>query len=225
MKTFRYVDDLPTLKSLKTKEIKGKRYYITPSGKKLPSVTTVLGHFQSQQLQEWRKRVGDEQANKISSRAASRGTAFHNLMENYLRNQNDLFESIMPDMQKAFRDIQMMVDKIDNIHYIEKPLYSEKLGIAGKPDVIAEYDGKLSVIDFKTSSREKREEHIQNYFEQTTAYAEMYEERVGKSIDQVVILISVDQDNPQFFIRNKAKYLPTLREKISLFNKEHPTCK
>jgi hypothetical protein len=222
VKTFTYINGLPELKRLETQEIDGKRYYLTPTGKKLPSITTVLGHFKKQQLKEWRDRVGTEEANKITRRASTRGTKFHNLMEKYLANQNDLFENIMPDMKQAFKDIQKMVDKIDNIHYIECSLYSEKLGVAGRTDVIGEYDRKLSVIDFKTSLREKKEEHIQNYFEQAAAYAEMYEELVGKAIDQIVVLIAVDNlPEPQCFIKQKHHYLPTLIEKINTYRKEH----
>lgn len=225
MKSFHYVDSLPTLSPLKTEEINNKRYYISPTGEKYPSVTTVLGHFQKQQLKEWRARVGEEEANKISRKAATRGTKFHNLMEKYLRNEKNILENIMPDMQQAFFDMKTVVDKIDNIHYIECSLYSTKLKIAGRTDVIAEFDGKLSIIDFKTSLREKQEDKIQNYFEQTTAYAEMYGELVKNPIDQIVVLISVDHiKEPQVFIKNKKEYLESLCDKINTFQKEYGLC-
>jgi genome maintenance exonuclease 1 len=222
MKTFNYVAGLPKLSPLPTEEIDGRRFYVTPDGKKYPSITTVLGHFKKQQLKEWRDRIGHEEAGKITRRASTRGTKFHNLMEKYLRNENDLFENIMPDMKQSFKDIQIMVDKIDNIHYIECPLYSHKLGVAGRTDVIAEFDGKLSVIDFKTSLREKKESHIENYFEQATAYSIMYEELTNQPIEQIVVMISVDNlPEPQLFVKSKKDYINSLVNKIATYRKEN----
>jgi genome maintenance exonuclease 1 len=221
MKTFNYVQGLPNLKPLKTDESSGQRFYITPSGKKLPSVTTVLGHFKKKAIMEWRNRVGAEEANKISTRASVRGTKFHNMMEKYLSNDTTLFENVMPDMKQAFNDVKETVDRIDNIHYIESPLYSESLGLAGRTDVIAEFDDVLSIIDFKTSAREKKEEHITDYFVQATAYAMMYENLVGNPIDQLVIIMSTDGlDKPQLFIKDKNYYIQDLLEKIHLYNEE-----
>jgi genome maintenance exonuclease 1 len=227
MKTFRYVEGLPELKSLPTEQVDGKRYYVTPNGNRLPSVTTVLGHFKKASITEWRNRVGHEEAQKISTRASTRGTKFHNLLEKYLSNQYHnnremLFENIMPDMKQAFHDAEIALDKIDNIHYIETPLWSERLGLAGRTDVIGEYDGVLSIIDFKTSLKEKKEEWIDNYFEQGTAYALMYKERVGIAIQQVVIIISVDGlTEPQVFIKPTIDYVDSLINKIWLYKKEH----
>lgn len=221
MKTFNHVTGLPELKQLETDESTGVRYYIAPDGSRLPSVTTVLGHFKKKSLVEWRKRVGEEEANKVSTRASIRGTKFHNMMEKYLRNDNTLFENVMPDMKQAFNDMRMLVDNIDNIHYIESPLWSSTLGIAGRTDVIAEYNGVLSIIDFKTSLRAKREEDIQNYFQQGTAYALMYEERVGQPIEQIVIMMSVDNYGTQLFIKNKNDYVNELKNLIRLYKEEN----
>lgn len=222
MKTFKYVEGLPELYDLQSEDIEGKRYYNTPTGIKLPSVTTVLGHSKKQFMNEWRNRVGHETAQKITTRASIRGTKFHNMMEKYLRNDNTLFENVMPDMKQAFNDVKNVVDKIDNIHYIESPLYSLQLGVAGRTDCIAEFDGKLSIIDFKTSTKVKREEWIENYFEQGTAYALMYEERTNTPIDQIVIIISVDgETEPQLFIKQKVHYIDSLMTKIHTYNKEH----
>ena len=221
MKTFNYQKGLPELASLPTEEIGGKRYYITPNGKKLPSVTTVLGHFKKEKINEWRNRIGHEEAQKITKRASVRGTKFHNMLEKYVSNDRSLFENVMPDMKQAFYDIQPTLDKIDNIHYIESPLYSEKLGVAGRTDVIAEFGKTLSIIDFKTSRKEKKEEWIDNYLEQGTAYALMYEELVGIPVNQIVILISVDfMEHPQVFIRDKNQYIQSLLEKIHLYKQE-----
>lgn len=189
---------------------------------KVPSVTTVLGHSKKQMINEWKERVGHDTAQKISTRASIRGTKFHNMMEKYLRNDNTLFEDVMPDMKQAFRDVKNVVDNIDDIHYIESPLYSERLGLAGRTDVIGHYDNVLSIIDFKTSSKLKKEEWIENYFEQGTAYALMYEELVGTPIEQVVIIISVDgETEPQLFIKQKKDYVDSLIKKIHDYKKEH----
>jgi genome maintenance exonuclease 1 len=216
------VQGLPELKSLETEEIDGKRFYISPNGNKLPSVTTVLGHFKKQQINEWRNKIGHEEAQKVSTRASIRGTKFHNMMEKYLQNDKTLFEDVMPDMRQAFNDIKSTVDLIDNIHYIESPLYSEKLGLAGRTDVIGEFNGVLSIIDFKTSMKLKKEEWIDNYFEQGTAYSLMYEELVGRPINQVVIIISVDgEDKPQLFVRDKNLYIEPLLKKIRTYKEEN----
>lgn len=218
MKKFNFVQGLPELKQLETDESTGERFYISPNGKKLPSVTTVLGHFKKKAMIEWRNRVGHEEADKISTRASMRGTRFHNMLESYLRNEDHFLDGVMPDMKQSFRDMQETLDLIDNIHYIESPLYSERLGVAGRTDVIAEFGKTLSIIDFKTSRKQKKEEWIENYFEQGTAYALMYEELVGKPIDQIVILISCDDsEHPQVFIRDKNQYIQSLLEKIHIY--------
>jgi genome maintenance exonuclease 1 len=225
LKKFNFVSGLPELKQLQTDESTGVRYYLTPTGAKLPSVTTVLGHFKKKAMIEWRNRVGHEEANKISTRASIRGTKFHNMMESYLRNEDGYLDGVMPDMKQSFRDMQETLDLIDNIHYIESPLFSEKLGVAGRTDVIAEFGGVLSIIDFKTSTKQKKEQWIDNYFEQGTAYALMYEELVGNPIDQIVILIATDDsDRPQVFIRDKNQYIQNLLEKIHLYKQEMKLC-
>jgi hypothetical protein len=221
MKKFKYVDGLPTLHPLDTDESTGERFYITPNGVKLPSVTTVLGYFKKKSLIEWRNRIGNEEADKVMFRASNRGTRFHNMMESYLRNEDDYLNGVMPDMRQAFNDMKETLDLIDNIRYIESPLHSEKLGVAGRTDVIAEFAGVPSIIDFKTSTKEKKEEWIGNYFEQGTAYALMYEELVKEPINQIVILISVDfMEHPQVFIRDKNSYIQNLLEKIHLYKQE-----
>lgn len=221
MKKFTFVEGLPKLKQLETDESTGERFYISPNGVKLPSVTTVLGHFKKKSIIEWRNRIGNEEANKISIRASMRGTKFHNMMEGYLRNEENFLDGVMPDMKQSFNDMKETLDLIDNIEYIESPLYSEKLGVAGRTDVIAEFGKTLSIIDFKTSTKQKKVEWIENYFEQGTAYALMYEELIGKPIDQIVILISTDDsEHPQVFIRDKNQYIENLLEKIHLYKQE-----
>ena len=221
MKKFNYVEGLPELKQLDVDESTGERFYISPNGIKLPSVTTVLGHFKKKSLIEWQNRVGHQEAELIKNRAATRGTKFHNMMEAYLRNEEHFLDGVMPDMKQSFRDMQETLDLIDNIHYIESPLYSEKLGVAGRTDVIGEFGKTLSIIDFKTSRKQKKAEWIENYFEQGTAYALMYEELIGTPINQIVILISCDDsEQPQVFIRDKNQYIENLLEKIHLYKQE-----
>jgi hypothetical protein len=221
VKKFKFVEGMPELKQLDVDESTGKRFYITPNGVKLPSVTTVLGHFKKKSLIEWRNRIGNEEADKVMFRASNRGTRFHNMMEGYLRNEDDFLNGVMPDMRQAFNDMKETLDLIDNIRYIESPLYSEKLGVAGRTDVIAEFAGVPSIIDFKTSRNEKKVEWIENYFEQGTAYALMYEELVNEPMNQIVILISVDfMEHPQVFIRDKNQYVQSLLEKIHLYKQE-----
>jgi ATP-dependent exoDNAse (exonuclease V) beta subunit len=218
MHQFSYVTGLPELKSLDTMNRDDSRYYIIPDGQQFPSVTTVLGHFKKKSIMEWRNRVGHEEANRISNRASVRGTKFHNLMERYLKNELDdayLRESIMPDMRQAFNDMKSTLDRINNIHFIECTLYSTQLKIAGRTDVIGEFDNELAVIDFKTSLREKKEDHIHDYFLQATAYSLMYEERLGIPINKIVVLISTDGlKEPQVWIKNKNDYSEPLMNKV-----------
>jgi genome maintenance exonuclease 1 len=226
MKTFTHKTDLPQLQSLSTKEIDGKRHYLLPNGLYVPSVTTVLGHFKKKQIQEWRNRVGHEEANRISNTASTRGTKFHTLMEKYLSNvpvNSILTENVMPTLKESFQLMKKEVDKhINNVHYIEAPLYSLSMRMAGRTDIIAEYDGILSVIDFKTSNREKKEEHIQDYFLQSAAYALMYEERLGVPIEQIVIMMASDGlPEPQIFVKNTIDYHEPLLEKIIQYFREN----
>lgn len=223
LKTFNHLNQDHFLCDLKREEYNGKRYYISPSGKKLPSVTTFLSHFKGDSIAKWRKKVGEEEANRISKRASTRGTKFHSLMESYISNQErDCFltEDLMPDMKQAFFDMVPTIDRIDNVHYLETMLYSETLGLAGQVDCIAEFDGIPSIIDFKTSLKLKKEEWILNYFEQCTCYSLMYEEMTGIQCKQIVVLISVDHENPQIFIKNRRDYIPELANKIKQFRSE-----
>lgn len=209
---------------LEKTEINNKRYYISPSGLYLPSVTTVLSHFKNKQLEEWRNRVGIKKADKISKMAAKRGTETHLSVEKYLKNNKSFISSLFPDQKELFIKLRDTLNNhINNIHLLEGQLYSEKLRIAGQTDIVAEYDNELSIIDIKTTgSYSKKEEHIQNYFEQTTAYATMYEEMYNTKINQIVIIIaSVENPKPIIFVKEKHKYLDGLMEKIAIYHKEN----
>ena len=195
----------------------GKRYYQLPDGTRLPSVTTVIGAKGKQAIMEWRKRIGEEQANKISRQASSRGTNLHTLCEKYLNNDSKYFMNAMPDALQMFKSIKPLLNKIDNIHYQEQALWSVKIGMAGRVDCIGEYDGVLSVIDFKTSKRVKNKEDIDNYFAQCTAYAMMYEELIGKPVDQLVVIMAVENDEPLVFIEKTEDHINTLLEYITFY--------
>lgn len=192
---------------LTTETINGKRFYLTPEGKKYPSVTTITSQHNKQSIMEWRKRVGHEEATRISTKAAGRGTKVHKLCEDYLNNQIDYTKGHMPSNVAMFKKIQPLLDQyVNNIHALEVPLYSNYLRVAGRVDCIAEFDGKLSVIDFKTANRSKEENKIQNYFMQCAAYAIMYEERTGIPVPRIAVVIAVEDDHPQVFVKKRNEF-------------------
>ena len=211
------------LPELATETIDKKRYYITPDGNKYPSITTVLSTRNKQGLFEWRKRVGDSVANHISRTAASRGTKVHQMCEDYLNNNFDIEKhkkNFLPYC--LFTQLsEKALCKIDNIRAQEIALWSDKYMLAGRVDCIAEYDGVLSVIDFKTSSRERKEEYNQNYYIQASAYAEMFEERTAQSIDQIVILVVTEDGVVQEFVKDKAEFIPLIEEVCTDFRKDN----
>jgi len=195
---------LPELKLQRVTLEDGKRYYVTPEGNKYPSVTTMISHFKKDTILEWRKRVGAEEANKISRQATNRGTKLHSIVEKYLANED--MEISNPLQLELFKNIIPYLNNIDNIHLQEKYLYSDHLRLAGTVDCIAEYKGKLNVIDFKTASKSKREDWIEDYFIQATAYAIMFEERYKIPVPRITILIAVENDYPQIFTKKRDDY-------------------
>lgn len=189
----------------------GSRIYETPEGKKYPSITTVLQNYNKAALIAWRKRVGDAEANRISTRATRRGTKLHTLCERYLQNVEDVFgENADPLQKEMFSNIVPLLHDIDNIHLQESRLFSHHLRIAGTVDCIAEHDGRLSVIDFKTSTRPKSKDKIANYFMQCSGYAVMYEEMTGIPIQKLVVMIAVEDEPPQLFIEKRDNYIKDL---------------
>ena len=192
------------LKQLKRVEIDGVRYYDTGDAK-YPSVTTVTGILSSASIQEWRKRVGEEEANRVSARASKRGTQIHSLCEDYLTTGK---ADPNPFDMEMFNSLVPSLSLIDNIHALESPLFSHKLKVAGTVDCIAEYDGVLSVIDFKTSGRIKEKKDIPGYFIQTAAYAYMFWEQTGIVPEQLVIVMGVDNEKALVFTEPVKKWLP-----------------
>lgn len=210
--------NLPVLADIPTETVDGSRRYIV-NGKLLPSVTTVTSYQNRKVIAEWRERVGEETASKISQFASNNGTKFHKLVEDYVNNVDAEYDAEKYEVAlKLFNQFKALLDDVDNIHYQESALYSEQLGIAGRVDCIAEYNGKLSVIDFKSSSKPKYENQIQNYFVQETGYAMMYEEMTGHKVEQIVTLISCHSGETQVFVKNPADYVDTLKQYIQEYN-------
>ena len=217
MKKFNFIDlDKSKLPVTKGKKVDGFRFYDI-DGKAYPSVTSVLGIKKKAELQGWREKIGEDVANWEMGRAARRGKATHLLVEEYLKGQTPSERGVLP--LGLFKLLRPYIDQIDNIHLLETIMYSPKLTIAGQVDCVAEYNGKLSVIDFKTANKERQESWIENYFPQTTAYAHMYEETFGTPIEQIVILIASEDGSVQTFIKNKADYEEELGKSIQNFYK------
>ena len=194
--------DIPKLERKTSAD--GSRVYETPSGRAYPSVTTVTGLHNKQAILDWRKRVGAEEANRISTKAAKRGTRIHTLCESYLNN-----ESVEPNLfdTETFKAIKPYLNNIQDVHCLETPLYSDHLEVAGTVDCIAKYNGKMSVIDFKTSTRKKSRDDIQNYFMQCSAYAVAFEERTGVPVGKIVIIMAVDDDDTIIFEENRDDWI------------------
>ena len=197
------------------------RVYKTPEGVDLPSITTVLSTLSRDSIAAWRKRVGEEEANRISHRATTRGTAVHEIIEKYIDNVENYQDGYMPDIIESFHSVKRLLDdNIGKVYAQEAPLYSTYLGVAGRVDCVAEFDGELSIIDFKTAMKPKKVEWIKNYFMQESAYAIMWEERTGMPITQLVTLISVDNHDPQVFIEHRDNWTRPLKETIEQYNQE-----
>lgn len=198
----------PKLKELNTETLHGKRYYVTPEGKKYPSVTTVTGFLSAKEIQAWRKRIGEDEANRITRQATTRGTAVHKICESYINNVDEYTKNHMPVNVEAFSRLKPILDEhINNIVMQECPLYSDYLEVGGRVDCIAEWDGVLSVIDFKTSRKAKKKEWVKNYFMQESAYCVMFEERTKIPIRQIVTVVYVDNDDSQIFIEDRDNYI------------------
>ena len=214
---FNFIElDKQVLPKTKGKRIDGFRFY-NIDGKNYPSITTVLGIRKTEQLKGWREKIGEGVANWEMGRAARRGKSFHTLVEQYIKGETPSIRDVLP--LGLFKLLKPYIDQIDNIHLLEAIMYSKKLTVAGQVDCVAEYNGKLSVIDFKTANKERQESWIDNYFLQTTAYAHMYEETFGTPIEQIVILIASEDGTTQSFIKNKADYEKELGEAIQSFYK------
>ena len=207
VKHFNYVE-APPLQELNAETTDKGRFYKIENDVWYPSVTTILSDYNKQGIIDWRNRVGAEEANRVSTQASVRGTAVHKICEDYLGNNPAYYENHMPNNLYSFKGIQPTLDQyVDNIHYLEAPLYSRLLKTAGRVDCIAEFDNKLSIIDFKTSRKEKKKEWITNYFMQASCYAVMYEELTEIPVSRIVLLITVDDSESQLFVEKRDNYI------------------
>jgi len=197
----------------------GTRYYVTPQGHKYPSITTILSEYSRKAIAEWRQRVGSEQANKISGQASTRGTKLHKACEDYLNNEEPLFKSHLE--RDLFTQFIPTLSRIDNIYAQELRMYSDHLRLAGTVDCVAEFDGRLSIIDFKTASKQKQKSYIENYFMQCAAYAIMFEERFDIPVSQIVVAIAVEDDEPQVFIEKRDTHVKRLIHYRDLHESAH----
>jgi len=216
-----------TLKLIKTPELEVKttdsgRFYTTPEGNVYPSVTTVLGSFEKEYLQKWIKRVGQEEANKIRDQAGRKGTAVHRMIERMLLGEDNIFKGEMPVNIAHFKTIRKGLEKrLTTVYAMENALWSNKLKVAGRVDCIGDYDGKLSIIDFKTSNKLKDITQIGDYFIQTTMYSMMWQEITGMKVEQLVIVMVVnDEPEPFIFIQNRSDWLELTARKMFDYQKK-----
>jgi len=213
--------DIPTIKD--ETDPSGVRFYVLPDGSRFPSVTTVLGDTKKEAITEWREEVGHEQAAKISGRASIRGNKIHKICEHYLNNDMDGYLApFLPDDLLSFKKMKALLDThVDNIYAQEVGLFSKFLKTAGRVDLVAEWDGKLSIIDFKTSAKMKRKEWIDHYFMQASAYCVMFEELTGIPISRTVILMSVDNYEPLVFLEKRDNYIFQFIEAREAFERKY----
>lgn len=214
VKTFTHNPMPVEMPNLETDMSEGFRQYILPSGGKYHSVTTVTGHKKNEFFKEWRINNPKE-----SSRVLRRGNVLHTAIEKYLNNEETFLEGVMPNEYILFEQLLPELNSIDNIKCQEVSLWSDTLELAGRVDCIGEYNGKMSVIDFKGSTRNKRKEDIDNYFTQATAYAIMWKERTGITIDNIVILMSCEDGTVSVFESNPIKHTKELFECIQDYKK------
>jgi hypothetical protein len=210
---FNHVDIGYEPSDMKVMETSFGRFYESPTkkGKWYPSVTTVTGHAKKDFFAKWRQKEGNQ---KILQYCQDRGNLLHETIEHYLKNDNEYVDALSLVEKRHFIQVKESLDKIGNIRALEVPLWSDVLGLAGRVDCIAEFDGKLSVIDFKGSTKPKKESWIRNYFEQATCYSIMWKERTGERIDQIVVIISCDDGTNQLFVKDCREYVPSLKETI-----------
>ena len=215
---------------LNTKNIDGKRHYLVPDPRTgeestlaYPSITTLLGWYSAPGIAQWRKKVGADEANKITTQAARRGTTVHKIVEDYITNKvtEDYLHDLMPTYKSDFLKFQKIIDSsIGTIHGIEMALWSHRYHVAGRTDCIAEWNGELSVLDWKTSRRVKERKYIENYFLQGTFYAMAYEEITGEKVKLLNIVMVPENDPTIIFTEKVDDWREKLQHKVSKWYKE-----
>ena len=218
------------LPELETTTIDRKRFYVTPQENYYPSITTVLSIRKKEGLIKWRERVGDKVANYVAARAAARGTSIHHMCEDYLNNVENDWPDKWAEHEKKFLHYALFrvfrdkaLSNISDIYAQECGLYSDKYKVAGRVDCIAKYKGVLSIIDFKTSTKERSDAWNENYYIQGSAYAEMFTELTGIDISQVVILVVTEDGTVQEFIKDKSDFLDALTDSVAEWRKQNET--
>lgn len=218
MKSFNYVGPAGELSELSATQVEGRRFYKAPNGDWYPSVTTVVGHISAPSIKQWEERVGWEQAEKVRRTSSLRGTKYHGIVEQYLKGNLQKVEEGEGLPKILFGFARKDLDRIDNIHILEAPLYSDDLRVAGRVDCIAEFDGELAIIDFKTTGTLKKEKYLEKYFVQEAAYAYMYWERTGCEVKKLVTLSIAEDGQTQVVQKyDKIPYIDTLCEWIKEF--------
>ena len=206
------------LPQLRTTTYKGQRWYETPEGNFYPSITTVLGVKKKQYLLDWQKSLGPAKAQKEVERTKLRGDAIHLMLEKHLKNDSNPTEGHEIEHIKRFNQVKLVLNRLNNIRTQEAALYSDYLGVAGRVDCIAEFDGILSIIDFKSSSGNKQEDMIEDYFLQETFYAMAFTEMTSMPVEQIVTLMAVERGIvPLVFKKSIEPYVIPLQKRIDEF--------
>ena len=213
------------LQELQVEQFNNARWYLTPEGKKYPSVSTAIGWHNRGAIAAWRKRVGKAEATKVTTRAAAHGTKVHKICEHYINNDADYKKDVNPVNLEAFNKIKTVINsQVKDVYGLEIPLYSDYLQVGGRCDLACQFGDVNTIVDFKTSAKNKRIEWITNYFEQAACYAVMAEERTGVCFPQIAIIIASNESNQaQLFIKKRDDYVESAHEKILSYIDAHKT--
>ena len=220
---FNHLEGYESIK-LPVKQIDGNRYYTTPEGKRYPSVTTVTGLLNRVWLKKWKDAVGEEKANKISGKAMARGSRYHYLQEDFINNKltEERLKEITPLDLMMFNQTKELTSRMGDVYMLEGSMYSDELEMAGRVDCIAEFAGKVSVIDFKTSTKVKSPSKIKGYFMQETAYAKMFEERYNIPVERIVTIIAVEETGQsQMFVEEPKNWITPLMDLRTQYREEY----
>ena len=196
----------------------GKRFYVTPEGEHYKSITSILSELSKADIQKWRARVGEKEANRITQKASRRGTAVHSVCESYIKNEDGFLEGEMPHIIEVFRSIEPLLDKIDNVRLVEGALWSDELKVAGRTDLVADFDNELAVIDYKTSNYNKTWEMCHKFFMQGAFYAHAFEERYGTPIENIIIIMAVDGSEPLLWKETTSRWMEPLKQVITKYS-------